>query len=61
MASNNASKTTSTGIEILQNDMKVAELSKNQVLSDTCHIKNSSSIGELQTVVLDANNIIEYV
>ena len=61
LASNNASKTTSTGIEILQNDMKVAELSKNQVLSDNCHIKNSSSIGELQTVVLDANNIIEYV
>lgn len=61
LASNNASKTTSTGIEILQNEQVVAEVSKNRVLSDNCVIKNSSSIGELQTVVLDANNIIEYV
>lgn len=61
LASNNASKTTSTGIEILQNEQVVAEVSKNRVLSDNCIIKNSSSIGELQTVVLDANNIIEYV
>lgn len=61
LASNNASKTTSTGIEILQNEEVVAEVSKNRVLSDNCIIKNSSSIGELQTVVLDANNIIEYV
>ena len=61
LASSNASKTTSTGIEILQNEQVVAEVSKNRVLSDNCVIKNSSSIGELQTVVLDANNIIEYV
>lgn len=61
LASNNASKTTSTGIEILQNEEVVAEVSKNRVLSDNCIIKNSSSIGELQTVVLDENNIIEYV
>lgn len=61
LASNNASKTTSTGIEILQNEQVVAEVSKNRLLSDNCEVHNKSTIGTLQTVVLDEYNIIEYV
>ena len=61
LASNNASKTTSTGIEILQNEQIVAEVSKNRLLSDNCEVHNKSTIGTLQTVVLDEYNIIEYV
>lgn len=61
LASNNASKTTSTGIEILQNEQVVAEVSKNRLLSDNCEVHNKSTIGNLQTVVLDEYNVIEYV
>lgn len=61
LASSNSSKTTSTGIEILQNDIVVAEVSKNRLLSDNCEVNNKYSIGNLQTVVLDEYNIIEYV
>ena len=59
--SDNASRTTSTGIEILQNEEVVAEVSKNRLLSDNCEVHNKSTIGNLQTVVLDEYNIIEYV
>lgn len=61
LASNNASKTTSTGIEILQNEQVVAEVSKNRLLSDNCEVHNKSTIGNLQTVVLDEYNVIEYI
>lgn len=61
LASNNASKTTSTGIEILQNEQVVAEVSKNRLLSDNCEVHNKSTIGKLQTVVLDEYNVIEYI
>lgn len=61
LASDNASRTTSTGIEILQNEEVVAEVSKNRLLSDNCEVHNKSTIGNLQTVVLDEYNIIEYV
>ena len=61
LASDNASRTTSTGIEILQNEQVVAEVSKNRLLSDNCEVHNKSTIGNLQTVVLDEYNIIEYV
>lgn len=61
LASDNASRTTSTGMEILQNEQVVAEVSKNRLLSDNCEVHNKSTIGNLQTVVLDEYNIIEYV
>ena len=61
LASDNASRTTSTGMEILQNEEVVAEVSKNRLLSDNCEVHNKSTIGNLQTVVLDEYNIIEYV
>lgn len=61
LAGNNSSKTTSNSIQILEGENVVAELSKRVVKSDTAVITNSSTIGRLQTVVLDNDNIIEYV
>lgn len=61
LAGNNSSKTTSNSIQMLEGEDVVAELSKKVVKSDSAVITNSFSIGRLQTVVLDNNNIIEYV
>ena len=61
LAGNNSSKTTSNSIQMLEGEEVVAELSKKLVKSDNADITNSFTIGNLQTVVLDENNIIEYV
>ena len=61
LAGNNSSKTTSNSIQMLEGESVVAELSKRVVKSDTSIITNSSTLGRLQTVVLDNDNIIEYV
>ena len=61
LAGNNSSKTTSNSIQMLEGDNVVAELSKRVVKSDTAVITNSFTIGRLQTVVLDDNDIIEYI
>ena len=61
LAGHTASKTTSNSIQMLEGETVVAELSKRVVKSDTGVITNSFTIGQLQTVVLDANNIIEYI
>ena len=61
LAGTNSSKTTSTSIQMLEGTDVVAELSKNMVKSDNADITNSISVGNLQIVVLDDNNIIEYI
>lgn len=61
LAGNTASKTTSNSIQMLIGEMVVAELSKQVVKSDTAVITNSFTLGNLQTVVLDNDNIIEYI
>ena len=61
IAGNTSSKTTSNSIQMLIGDMVVAELSKQLVKSDTATITNSFTLGNLQTVVLDSDNIIEYI
>ncbi len=61
LAGNTASKTTSNSIQMLIGEVVVAELSKQLVKSDNAIITNSFTLGNLQTVVLDNDNIIEYV
>ena len=61
LAGNNSSKTTANSIQMLEGSDVVAELSKNVVSSNTSVIKKSHTVGRLETIVLDNNNIIEYI
>ena len=46
---------------MLEGDTVVAELSKNVVSSNNSVIKKSHTVGRLETIVLDNDNIIEYI
>lgn len=60
-SSNNSSNTTSTSYQLKSGSTVVGELTKDRVYSDSGEFNKSTKIGKLKTIVLDENNIIEYI
>lgn len=60
-SSNRSSNTTSTSYQLKDGSNVISELSKDRVLTDTGEFNQGIRIGRLRTVLLDDNNIIEYI
>lgn len=61
LSSNSSSNTTSTSYQLKEGNNIISELTKTHVLSQYGDFNNGENIGRLHTLVLDDNNIIEYV
>lgn len=59
--SNRSTNTTSTSYQLKEGKDVIAELNRERVYTQTGEFNQGVKIGRLRTVVLDANNIIEYV
>lgn len=60
-SSNRSINTTSTSYQLKDGSLVVGELTKERVYSQTGEFDQGTKIGRLRTVVLDTNNIIEYI
>ena len=60
-SSNRSTNTTSTSYQLKDGSSVVGELTKERVYSQTGEFDQGIKIGRLRTVVLDNNNIIEYI
>lgn len=52
---------TISGLQLTDNGIPTAGMNSERMFSRTSEVTNSQTIGKLKTVVLDANNVIEYV
>ena len=59
--SNRSTNTTSTSYQLKEGSNVIGELTRERVYSQMGEFDQGTKIGRLRTVVLDNNNIIEYI